>query len=108
MEERFVKLKELLTDEEQAKRLLNLSAEEAAKVLEEEYGIHFTVDELNDIMLGIQDSVKERENGELSANDLDQVAGGGRGSDSYNFGRSVGGAVPAMVVLVCVAIKFGW
>lgn len=108
MEERFVKLKELLSNEEQAKKLLNLSAEEAVKVLEEEHGIHFTVDELNDIMLGIQDSIKERENGELTANDLDHVAGGGRGSEAYEFGKSVGGAVPAVVILGCIAIAFGW
>lgn len=108
MNEKFTKLKELLTNEESAKKLLALSPEEATHVLSSEYGLSFTVDELNDIVLGIKDSVAEKEGGELSADDLDQVAGGGKGSDAYNFGRSVGGSMPAAVVLICVAVYFGW
>ena len=108
MEERFIKLQELLSNEETARSLLPLSAEEATNVLASEYGIDFTVEELNDIMLGIRDSIKERENGELSADDLDQVAGGGKGSSAYNFGKSVGGAVPAAVILISIAVMTGW
>lgn len=108
MEERFVKLQELLTNEEVAKKLLPLSAEEASSVLASEYGINFTVEELTDIMLGIRDSINEGENGELSADDLDQVAGGGKGSSAYNFGKSVGSAVPAAVILITIAVVTGW
>lgn len=108
MEERYLKLRELLTEEETSKKLLELSPEEAVQVLAVEYGLTFTADELRDIVLGIRDAAAERENGELSADDLDRVAGGGKGSEAYNFGKSVGGAMPAVVILVCTAVAFGW
>ncbi len=108
MEERFVKLQELLSAEETAKKLLTLSAEEASKVLSTEYGIEFSVEELNDIMRGIRDSIKEQENGELAEEDLELVSGGGKGSSSYNFGKSVGKAAPVAVALISVAVIVGW
>lgn len=108
MEERFIKLQELLTNEETAKKLLALSAEEASTALAAEYGITFTVEELNDIVRGIQDSVKEAQNVELSENDLDQVSGGGKGSESYNFGKSVGGAAPVVFAMICIGVAMGW
>lgn len=108
MEERFLKLQELLSNEETAKKLLALSAEEASCVLTSEYGIDFSVEELNDIVRGILDAAKEKENGELSVTDLENVSGGGKGSNSYNFGKSVGGAVPVVFAMVCIGIAFGW
>ena len=107
MEKRFEKLMELLSNEDTAKKLLALSAEEASTVLSAEYGVEISVDELNDIMLGIKDSAKELAGGELSVDDLDQVAGGGKGSDAYNFGRSAGRAAPIIVALG-VVIYFTW
>lgn len=107
MEERYLKLRELLTEEETSKKLLELSPEEAVQVLAVEYDLTFTADELKDIVLGVRDVAAERENGELSADDLDRVAGGGKGSAAYNFGKSVGGAMPAAVVLACCLI-YGW
>ena len=108
MEERFIKLKELLSNEETAKKLLTLSAEDAAGVLAEEYGVNFTVEELNDIVLGIQDSIKEKNSSELSETDLDMVSGGGKGSESYNFGKSVGAATPVVFAMICIGVAMGW
>ena len=106
MEKRFEKLHELLTNEETARKLLVLSAEEASNVLMNEYGVNFTVEELNDIMMGIKDSIKETGE-ELSAEDLEKVSGGGKGSEEYEFGRSVGRAAP-IIVAIGVVIYFTW
>lgn len=108
MEKRFEKLQELLTNEETAKKLLVLTAEEASSVLAAEYGVDFTADELNDIMQGMKDAAKELADGELSVEDLDLVAGGGKGSEAYQFGRSAGRAAPIVVALVTVAVLTGW
>jgi len=108
MEERYVKLQGLLSSEETAKKLLALSAEEAVHVLAVEYGVDFSVEELNEIMRGIQDAVKEAENAELSVTDLDQVAGGGKGSDAYQFGKSAGKAAPIIIALGTVIVLTGW
>lgn len=99
MEERFIKLKELLSNEDTAKKLLLLDVEEASRVLSAEYGIDFSIEELNDIMRGIQDAIKEKEQEELSESDLEQVAGGGKGSDAYEFGKSAGRAAPIIIAL---------
>lgn len=108
MEKRFEKLNELLSNEETAKKLLGLTAEEASAVLTNDYNIDFTAEELNDVMLGILDSIKESSDCELTADDLDKVAGGGKGSEAYEFGKSAGKAAPVVVALVCVGIAFGW
>lgn len=108
MEERYVKLQALLTNEETAKKLLALSAEEATHVLAAEYGIDFSAEELKEIMRGIQDAVKEAENAELSETDLEMVAGGKKGSDAYEFGKAAGKAAPVIVALGCVIALTGW
>lgn len=108
MEERFLRLKEILCDEEVAKKLLVLSPEEVSRILQEQYQLSFSVEELNDIAKGIMDSVAEANGEELSESELAEVAGGARGSESYQFGRSVGRATPVVVALVTVAVICGW
>lgn len=107
MEEKYVKLAALLNNEDDARRLLTMTPEEASRVLKEEYNLDFSVDQLNDIMRGIHDSLVEMEGGELSENDLEQVAGGGKGSEDYEFGRSVGRATP-IVIALGIAIACVW
>lgn len=106
METKYVKLQELLSDEETCKRLFALSAEECSVTLKNEYGLDFSVDELNEIMRGIQAALKDRQNGELNESDLEMVAGG-RDSSAYGFGYSCGRFVPAAVV-VGLAVASVW
>lgn len=102
MEERYERLRDLLSNETTAKELIPLPAEEASTLLCEKYGIRFSTEELISIMQGIRDSAGNED--ELSEADLDTVAGGGKGSESYEFGKSVGRATPAAVALVCAVI----
>lgn len=108
MENKYEKFKELLTTEATAMELLALSAEDASVVLEEKYDISFSVNELNEILLGMRAGIAEAEKEELSEVDLDQVAGGG--SSNYNYGKSVGRAVTAVGIVVCVVgiAACGW
>ncbi len=108
MEQKYVKLQELLGNEEIAKRLIEMSPEDVSKVLAEEYDLEFTPEQLIDIANGIKDEIRG-ESDELSDSDLAQVSGGRkRNEDDYQFGRSVGKGTPVVVALVCVAVFFGW
>lgn len=101
MEPKYSMLQELLNDEATCKKLFMLSPEECSDVLQKEYNLTFSVDELNDIMKGIKAALDDRANGELVEADLEMVSGG-RDSSAYGFGYSFGRFVPAAVV-VCVA-----
>lgn len=106
METKYLKLQELLKDEETAKRLFMLDVEECSAVLQKEYNLDFSIEELNEFMRGIQAALKDRQNGELDENDLEMVSGG-RDSSAYGYGYSFGRFVPAAVVVV-LAVAAVW
>ena len=106
MEEKYLKLEELLKDEATCKRLFVMNAEEVSAVLLKEYGLDFSVGELTDFMNGVKAALHDRENGELGEADLEMVAGG-RDSSSYGRGYSFGRFVPAAVV-VGLAVATVW
>lgn len=106
METKYLKLQELLKNEETCKRLFVLNAEECSDVLKKEYGLDFTKDELAEFMNGVKAALKDRENGELDEQDLETVAGG-RDSSAYGYGYSFGRFVPAAVV-VGLAVATVW
>lgn len=106
METKYLKLQELLTNEETAKKLFVLSVEECSDVLQKEYNLDFSVEELTDFMNGIRAALKDRQNGELDETDLDMISGG-RDSSAYGYGYSFGRFVPAAVVVV-LAVAAVW
>ena len=106
METKYLQLQELLKDENTGKKLFMLSVEECSDVLQKEYGLIFSVDELTEFMKGIQAALRDRQNGELDESDLDMVSGG-RDSSAYGYGYSFGRFVPAAVVVV-LAVATVW
>jgi len=106
MENKYLKLQEILKNEETCRRLFVLNAEECSNVLEKEYGLDFSKDELAEFMNGVKAALKDRENDELDEKDLEAVSGG-RDSSSYGYGYSFGRFVPAAVV-VGIAIATVW
>ena len=106
MEPKYLKLQEMLKDEATCKKLFVLSADEASVVLQKEYGLEFSVEELTDIMNGIKAALNDRQNGELDEGDLEMVSGG-RDSSAYGYGYSFGRFVPAAVV-VGLAVATVW
>jgi len=106
MEEKYLKLQEILKDEANCKRLFPLSADEAALTLKKDYNLDFSVDELTEFMNGVKAALKERQDGELEESDLEMVSGG-KGNSSYDYGYSFGRFVPAAVV-VGLAIASVW
>jgi len=106
MEEKYLKLQEILKDETNCRRLFVLSAEEASEILKKEFDLDFSVAELTDFMNGIKAALSDRQNGELEETDLEMVSGG-RDSSAYGRGYSFGRFVPAAVV-VGLAIATVW
>lgn len=106
METKYLKLQELLKNEETAKRLFLLDVEVCSDVLLKEYNLDFSIEELNEFMRGIQAALKDRQNGELDENDLDMVSGG-RDNSAYGYGYSFGRFVPSAIV-VGLAIAAVW
>lgn len=101
MEGKFLSLSELLKDGETAQKLLGCSPEEAVLILREQYHLEFTVDELKDVATGIQDALKDASD-ELSADQLESVAGGGKGSGAYNAGYYIGKTVKVIGVAATI------
>ncbi len=106
MEERYLKLQEILKDEATCRRLFVMDAKEAADVLKKEYDVEFTAEELADFMNGVKAAMNERGDGELGETDLEMVSGG-RNQGAYNSGYSFGKMVPAGV-LVGLAVAQVW
>ena len=109
MENKYEALRKLCQSPETASKLLSLSPDEAVNMLKTEYQLDFTVDELNDVASGINDALADDTADELSTDQLDEVAGGGRGSAAYNAGYYIGKTVKVVktaagIVGFCVAI----
>lgn len=89
MEEKYQVLDNLFKDDDVAKKLLSLTPEEAVTFLQEQYHLTFSVEELNDVASGMKAALSD--NGDELTNDqLDEVAGGGKGSGAYNAGYYIG------------------
>lgn len=106
MEEKYLKLQEILKDEATCKRLFAMNVETAADTLKKEFGLEFSVDELIDFMNGVKAALSDRENNELGEADLEMVSGG-RNQAAYDSGYSFGRFVPAAVVLG-IAVATVW
>lgn len=110
MDPRFEKLSELFKNAEVAEKLLSCSAEEAAAVLQEQYQLEFTVDELNEVAVGIKAAVASDSSDELTSEQLDEVAGGHKGG-AYYTGYYIGKTVIVVgigVGIAAAAVSMGW
>ena len=115
MESKFEALSNLFKDVDVARKLMSLSAEDAASYLKEQYNLEFTIDELNDVAAGANKALEEADSDELTEDQLEDVAGGGKGSTAYKVGYYVGkglqvaGTVAGIAGGVALAVAvFGW
>ncbi len=83
MDEKFVKLEQLLEDPSKIEEIFCGTAEEILEKLAG-YGIELSMDELNDIKEGYNAEVKE--SNELKEESLDDVAGGCRDCSKHGYG----------------------
>ena len=105
MDPKFESLANLFKDAAIAERLLGYSPEEAVVVLKEEFHLEFTVEELVDVAEGIKAALTGSSD-ELTEDQLEEVAGGKKGSTAYNVGYYIGKGVQAfgcVVAIVCAA-----
>lgn len=88
--------KVIMDNQSEAKELFSKTPEEALKFMSEK-GYDFTIEEIKEYGEMIAKMAKEQPNGELSVDDLDNVAGG------------KGGNVAAVVgIALFVGVYFGW
>ena len=110
MDQKFEALGNLFKDAAVMQQLLACTAEEAAAVLKNQYGLEFTVDEMNDIASGIKKALEENGD-ELTSEQLENVVGGAKGSAAYNAGYYIGKTVCAGCVIVggiAAVVTLGW
>ena len=88
MESRYESLVELFKNEEEAKKLLVMTAGEAAAYLQDTHNLVFSADELREVGEGMKKALDEDTGDELSENALELVAGGKSGA--YNAGYYIG------------------
>ena len=101
MDDKMMKLSELLSDEEYAKKLFAMSVEDAQKELER-VGLRFSTEELIALAQGIRASLNE--NGELNEGELENVAGG-RNQRTVEQGKEIGRKIRPWLIQ---AIKWAW
>ena len=77
MDSRFEALVNLFNNADVAKKLMPLTAEEAASYLKEQYHLEFTIDELNNVAAGAKKAMEEPTSEELTEEQLEDAAGGG-------------------------------
>ena len=101
------KFMELLHTETFSKEFMNCASAEAVKELLDRNGVDFTMDDINDMMAAMGSTMikLEENNGELSEEDLEQVAGGW--SWKGFFIGMVAGAVIAAAMVASAAIMVG-
>ena len=86
MEEKIKKLEELFKDSELVEKVFSGDADQAIANLAEQ-GIEMTKEELRDLAAGILSGAEKSEEGELSEEDLVNVAGGKKAKKKkYNLG----------------------
>lgn len=103
METRYESLTNLFKDPAVAQRLLTYSPEEAVAVLQEEYHLEFTAEELVDVAEGIKTALNEASD-ELTDDQLEDVVGGGKGSTAYNAGYYIGKTVKVVGVVAGILV----
>lgn len=86
MDERILKIKELMKNEAEAKKVFAGTKEEIKRKLDEK-GISFSDEEFEGFINGIRESVHEN-NDELDETSLENVSGGSKAS--YDYGYEVG------------------
>jgi len=91
MEKKFEELAKVFTDENEAKKLLDLSPADAADYLRKTYNLEFSVEELKDVAAGIKASAGE--NGEELSEDALETVAGGANSGAYTAGKYIGKVV---------------
>lgn len=94
MNEKMIKLEELLKDEAKVSKIFSGNAKEVLEQLHNN-GIDLTEDELKAIFDGIHEGDSEDD---LSAEELDEVAGGCDGC--YDFFHKVGKAIDKILVRI--------
>ncbi|WP_455500622.1 hypothetical protein [Gemmiger sp.] len=99
------KLQEVFSDKEYVESIVKMSAEDAAKSLNEK-GVEVTADDLMKLHDFVQAHKEELQNGELPEEALAGVAGGLAGEYWGLIGGGVGGVVAG--VLISCAIVFSW
>ncbi len=99
------KLQEVFSDKEYVKSIVQMSAEDAAKSLNEK-GVEVTANDLMKVRDFLVAHQNELQNGELSEESLAEVAGGI--STGALIGIFMGVLVVASSVGVGVAIVLGW
>lgn len=103
MEQKFEKLSTIFQNSETTAKLFVLSPEEAVAYLKNEYNLDFTVDELNDVALGIKAAMQDGAGDELSSEQLEDVTGGGKGSGAYYAGYYIGKTAKVVGTAVGIA-----
>ena len=99
MDTRFETLSNLFKDESVAQKLLSCTAAEAVAILQEQYHLEFTVEELDDVAVGIKAALTDPSSDELSVDQLEDVVGGGK-SNAYYAGYYIGKTVMAGCVII--------
>jgi len=110
MDPKYDALANIFQDEEAIQKLVSLSPEDAVIALKTQYGLDFSVDELNDIASGMKRAMEDDSDGELSEASLEDVAGGAN-STAYNVGYYIGKGVKIFGTGVAIAggiIAMGW
>ena len=102
MEAKYQSLSELFKDKETAQKLMSCTPEEAVTIMKEQYQLDFTVEELNEVARGIQAAFNGESSEELSSEQLDEVAGGGKGSGAYNAGYYIGKTVKVVGTVAAI------
>ena len=108
MEERYEKLIDLLKREEVIKTLAGLSPEEVTDFLQNEYGLVFTIDEVEMIAKGMKEAINDNVSDELSEEILETVSGGGKDSIPYKVGYYAGKVVKAIKAVGSLVLELGW
>ena len=100
MEEKFMRLEALLTEEGKMEEIISGTAEEILSKLAG-YGIEMTVEELNAAKDGFNEEMKASE--ELTADDLDAVAGGCKTCSDHGYatGKKVANFLRKVKNFVC-------
>lgn len=102
METRFDALGKIFQDAEAAAKLMSFSPDEAVTYLKGKYELDFTVEELNEVALGIKAALQETSD-ELTSEQLDEVTGGGKGSGAYTAGYYIGKTVKVVGTVAGIA-----
>ena len=103
MEPKFESLIKLFQTPAVAEKLMPLSPADAIVYLKEQHQLDFTVEELEDVALGIKAALQDDSSDELSSEQLEEVTGGGQGSAAYTTGYYIGKTVKVVGTVAGIA-----